>query len=78
MAAATVWWASTDWFEFGTTGISYDFSTGTLSGRVTGDGKDLSGSFLLTASFFCQWQIFHRPDVRSVQRRARICQETPM
>ena len=52
MAAATVWWASTDWFEFGTTGISYDFSTGTLSGRVTGDGKDLSGSFLLTASFF--------------------------
>jgi hypothetical protein len=52
MAAATVWWASTNWFEFGTTGISYDFSTGALSGRVTGDGMDQSGSFLLTASFF--------------------------
>jgi hypothetical protein len=52
MAAATVWWAWTSWSNFGTTGISYDGSTGALSGRVTGDGQDQSGSFLLTAAFW--------------------------
>lgn len=52
MAAATVWWASTSWSNFGTTGISYNWPTGTLSGRVTGDGLDQSGTFLLTASFW--------------------------
>jgi hypothetical protein len=51
MAAATVWWASTNWFDFGT-GISYDGSTGVLSGRMTGRGMDQSGSLLLIASFF--------------------------
>jgi hypothetical protein len=52
MAAATVWWASTSWTNFGTTGISYNGSTGVLSGRVTGLGMDQSGTFLLTASFW--------------------------
>src|SRR5215831_1595353 len=52
MAAVTVWWAWTSWTNFGTTGISYDGSTGALSGRVTGLGMDQSGTFLLTASFF--------------------------
>ncbi len=52
MPAATVWWASTSWAGFGTNGITYDGATATLSGRVTGDGQDQSGSFLLTASFW--------------------------
>jgi hypothetical protein len=52
MAAVTVWWASTNTASIGTTGISFDASTATLSGRVTGDEVDQSGTFLLTASFF--------------------------
>jgi hypothetical protein len=35
MPPATAWWARTDWSSIGTTGISYDWPSGTLSGRVT-------------------------------------------
>jgi hypothetical protein len=50
MAAATIWWARTEWFSVGTTGIAYDWPTDTLSGRVTPGNQ--SGSFVLTVFYW--------------------------
>jgi hypothetical protein len=51
MPAATLWWARTDTSFVGTTGITFDMATATLSGRVTG-GFSQSGTFLLTMSYW--------------------------
>ena len=51
MAAATVWWAGTSWRSIGSTGVNYDFPTGTLSGRATGQFSQ-AGTFLLTLSYW--------------------------
>jgi hypothetical protein len=51
MASATVWWAHTYGWGLGNTGITYDFPTGTLGGRVTGD-IDQSGTFILNFSYW--------------------------
>jgi hypothetical protein len=52
MAAATVWWARTDFFGIGANGIVYDSPSGTLSGRVTGSDRDQSGTFVLMVSYW--------------------------
>lgn len=51
MAAATVWWAGTNWRSIGSTGVTYNFPAGTLSGRVTGQFSQ-SGTFLLTLAYW--------------------------
>lgn len=51
MAAATVWWAQSDWRSIGNTGVTYNFPAGTLGGRVIGQGSQ-SGKFLLTLSYW--------------------------
>jgi len=51
MAAATVWWAKTDSFSFGNTGIAFDFAAQTLTGRMTGQMSQ-SGTFVLKFSYW--------------------------
>ena len=51
MAAATVWWAQTDWRSIGNTGVTYNFPAGTLGGRVIGQGSQ-SGKFFLSLSYW--------------------------
>lgn len=56
MATLTIRWASTSSFGVGTTGITFDSATGTLSGRAT--PGNLSGKFVVDVDYSLPMTMF--------------------